>query len=65
MGLIPGVFTKGLGGEGKAQGQCKALGPWMGEGLSSLGPEGGEKGGSGYLTWEAESCSQGEQLHKL
>lgn len=47
------------------QGQCKALVPWMGEVLSSLGPGERERGGSGCLTWEGESCSQDGQVHKL
>lgn len=47
------------------QGQCKALGSFIGEGLSSLGPGERERGGSGCLTWEGESHSQDGQVHKL
>lgn len=50
VGLIPGVFTKGLDNEGKGQGVVQGLGAFLGGGLSSLGLKEGERGGSGYLS---------------
>lgn len=45
MGLIPGVFTKGLDNEGKGQGVVQGLGAFLGGHLKA-----GERGGSGYLS---------------